>query len=120
VDETFTMSAREAVNVVRARADVRMPGFPEGMSNDDFAAKYRNERMVELAFEGHRFWDVRRWKMGELFRTVTLMRINKVSEGNDTYTRVNRNRLWDDKMYLFPIPDSERRKNPNLTQNTGW
>lgn len=120
VDGNFTMSAREAVNVVRKRTGVNMPEFPAGLSNSDFIAKYRNERMVELAFEGHRFWDVRRWKQGDLLRSVTFMQINKVAEDNYTYTRVARNRLWDDKMYFFPIPDAERRKNPNLTQNEGW
>ena len=43
----------------------------------------------------------------------------KLPKNNDTYTykRVISNRYWDDKMYLFPIPDSEIRKNPNLIQN---
>jgi hypothetical protein len=49
---------------------------------------------------------------------------NEISilDNNDTYTykRVISNRYWDDKMYLFPIPDSEIRKNPNLIQNPGW
>jgi hypothetical protein len=48
------------------------------------------------------------------------MRIGKVSDTEFTYTRVVKERSWSEKMYLFPIPDSERRKNPNLTQNTGW
>lgn len=46
----------------------------------------------------------------------------QITKNNDTYTykRVISNRYWDDKMYLFPIPDSEIRKNPNLIQNPGW
>ncbi len=116
----FTMSAREAVNVVRQRSDVNMPDFPASLSNDEFKAKYENERMVELAFEGHRFWDVRRWKEGEKFASITCMKITKNDDDTFTYTRYTKERSWDDKMYLFPIPDSERRKNTNLTQNTGW
>ena len=58
------MSAREAVNVIRNREDVKMPELAEGLSNDEFWKKYENERMVELAFEDHRFYDVRRWKEG--------------------------------------------------------
>ena len=50
------MSAREAVNKIRKRTGVDMPEFPEGMSSDNFWKRYKNERMVELAFEGHRFW----------------------------------------------------------------
>lgn len=120
-DATLTMSACEAVNKVRSRTGVAMPGFPIGMSNQDFEKKYMNERMVELAFEGHRFWDVRRWKKGEVLKSINRMQITRdASTGVLTFTRVPKNRTWEDKMYLFPIPDSERRKNPNLTQNTGW
>ena len=119
VGTEFTMSAREAVNVVRNRSDVQMPEVPEGLTNNQFVEKYRRERMVELAFEQHRFWDVRRWKAGDTQRSIVQMQITK---NNDTYTykRVISNRYWDDKMYLFPIPDSEIRKNPNLIQNPGW
>ncbi|MDL2291583.1 RagB/SusD family nutrient uptake outer membrane protein [Bacteroides sp. OttesenSCG-928-F21] len=116
----FTMSAREAVNVVRKRSDVNMPEFPESMSASDFWTKYKRERMVELAFEQHRFWDVRRWKEGDLFKNITRMQIIKNSDDSFTYKRVTKSRVWDDKMYLFPIPQDERLKNPNLTQNPGW
>ncbi len=118
-DGTFTMSAVDAVNVVRSRSDVNMPGFPTGLSNDEFTEKYRRERMVELAFEGHRFWDVRRWKDGASQRSIIEMQVTKNGD-RYTYNRVPKSRYWDDKMYLFPIPDSEIRKNPNLTQNPGW
>lgn len=118
-DATFTMSAVDAVNVVRSRSDVNMPGFPTGLSNDEFTEKYRRERMVELAFEGHRFWDVRRWKDGASQKSIIEMQITKNGD-RYTYNRVPKSRYWDDKMYLFPIPDSEIRKNPNLTQNPGW
>ena len=115
----FEMSAREAVNVVRNREDVKMPDFSENMSSTDFWTKYQRERMVELAFEGHRFWDIRRWKEGDKLKSIVRMEITK--NGSElTYKRVVRNRTWDDKMYLFPIPDSEQKKNPNLTQNPGW
>ena len=115
----FSMSAREAVNVVRNRSDVRMPDFPVEMSADEFVTKYRRERMVELAFEGHRFWDIRRWKDGDSQKNLVEMQITKNGDAY-TYTRVMKSRYWNDKMYLFPIPDSEIRKNPNLSQNPGW
>jgi hypothetical protein len=118
-NEQFTMSAKDAVNVIRNREDVKMPAFPAGLSNADFWKKYERERMVELAFEGHRFWDVRRWKEGDKFKSIVRMEISK-DNSNYTYNRVIKNRIWDDKMYLFPIPDVEIRKNPNLTQNPGW
>lgn len=118
-DETFTMSAVDAVNKIRLRADVQMPVFPQDMPNDDFVEKYRRERMVELAFEGHRFWDIRRWKDGESQKTMVEMQITKNGDSY-SYNRVTKSRYWDNKMYLFPVPDSEIRKNPNLSQNPGW
>lgn len=118
-DEEFTMSAREAVNVVRNRSDVKMPGFPTGLSDSDFWTRYKRERMVELAFEGHRFWDIRRWKEGGI-TSVDRLEITKNANNSFTYKRVEKQLVWEDKMYFFPIPDSEIRKNTNLTQNTGW
>lgn len=116
----FSMSAREAVNIIRNRDDVKMPALAAGMSNNDFWKRYENERMVELAFEGHRFYDIRRWKKGEKLNSITEMKLTKDGDGNITYTRSVVNRTWDNKMYLFPIPQSECIKNPNLTQNPGW
>lgn len=119
-DAICKISARAAVNVIRKRTEVGMPDFPTGMSNQDFEQKYMNERMVELAFEGHRFWDIRRWKKGDLLKSIVRMKITKDAANNLTFVREIKNRSWEDKMYFFPIPDTERRKNPNLTQNTGW
>lgn len=118
-DGELTMSAREAVNKIRKRTGVDMPEFPEGMSSDNFWKRYKNERMVELAFEGHRFWDVRRWKEGG-FNSIARVVITKNTDDSFTYTRNTKSLVWDDKMYFYPIPDAERRKNPNLTQNPGW
>ena len=115
-DSEFTTSAVDAIKVVRTRAE--MPGFPTNMSNDAFWKKYQNERMVELAFEGHRFWDVRRWKEGDKhFNNIVEMKITKNDDGTYAYERKTKMRMWDDKMYFFPIPQSERSKNPNLEQN---
>lgn len=118
-DSEFTTSAVDAIKVVRTRAG--MPGFPQGMTNDAFWKKYQNERMVELAFEGHRFWDVRRWKEGDKhFKNIVEMKITKNGDDIYTYERKVKERSWDDKMYFFPIPQSEKSKNPNLEQNPGW
>ena len=116
----FGMTAREAVNVIRNRTDVKMPALPTGMSSDAFWTKYQNERMVELAFEGHRFYGLRRWKEGDKMKNITEMKLTKNEDGSIKYERKTINRTWEDKMYLFPIPQSERMKNPNLMQNTGW
>ena len=118
------MSARDAVNAIRARAD--MPGSPSGLSKADFEKRYRNERQVELAFEEHRFFDVRRWKiLNETDKFVTAMRITK-NGNNYTYQRfkLQDRGTHDDKYLLQPISLSEATKMENYTgiswQNPGW
>lgn len=119
-----SMTAREAVNAVRARAG--MPDFPAGMDAEAFENKYRNERRVELAFEEHRFFDVRRWNtLEQTDKFVTGMRITE-SGGDLTYTRfkfTNRD-AWSDKWLMYPINQDEVIKIIGLSgqnwQNPGW
>ena len=114
-DPTYGMTANEAVNVLRSRADIQMPPFTE--DGEAWVKRYERERMVELAFENHRFWDVRRWKKGsQYFKSVQVANISSSLQ----LTRTTVNRQWDDKYYFYPIPQSELKKNPNLTQNQGW
>lgn len=114
-DATYGLTANEAVNKLRERADIQMPKFTE--DGAAWVARYERERLVELAFENHRFWDVRRWKKGpEYFRTIQVANINSSLQ----LTRSTVNRQWDDKYYFYPIPQTELKKNPNLTQNQGW
>jgi hypothetical protein len=119
------LSALDAVNAVRARAE--MPPLPAGMSSADFEKRYRNERRVELAFEEHRFFDVRRWKiLSETDKGVTGMRITKSENGTLTYERVPMatRQTYADKYLLLPIPQSEVAKMFQYTgqnwQNPGW
>ena len=114
-DATYGLTANEAVNVLRARPSVNMPAFNE--DGEAWVERYERERLVELAFENHRFWDVRRWKKGpQYFRTIQVANIS----ANLQLTRSTVTRQWDDKYYFYPIPQSELKKNPNLTQNAGW
>ncbi|MEI7504808.1 MAG: RagB/SusD family nutrient uptake outer membrane protein, partial [Paludibacter sp.] len=121
-DATFTLSAVEAINLVRSRTGVALIAIPASINTVDFRAKVRNERMVELAFEDHRFWDIRRWMIGP--ETVAIKRTKIVKDpvsGLFTYsTFTTNNRNWDDKMYYYPIPLAEIYKNGNLIQNPGW
>ena len=114
-DATYGMTANEAINKLRTRSDIKMPEFTE--DGDAWVARYERERAVELAFENHRFWDVRRWKKGaQYFRSVEVANIG----ANLQLTRSTVSRQWDDKYYFYPIPQTELKKNPNLTQNAGW
>lgn len=120
----LTMSARDAVNAVRARAG--MPGLPAGLSKSDFETRYRNERRVEFAFESQRFFDVRRWKiLSQTDNLVTGMQVSPTSTGF-TYQRFNFNsrNCISDKWLLYPIDQSEVDKVQGLSgnnwQNPGW
>ena len=114
-DDTYGMTANEAVNVLRKRADIQMPEFKE--DGAEWVTRYERERLVELAFENHRFWDVRRWKKGaQYFKTIQVATISPSLQ----LTRSTVTRQWDDKFNFYPIPQSERIQNPKLTQNPGW
>lgn len=135
VSGSTPMSAREAVNVIRAR--VGMPAFPEGMTQSEFELKYRNERRVELAFEEHRFFDVRRWKLLSLTdRFVTGMKAEVTGWSAPDQGaavplgfRYTRFKLGDrscaeDKYLMYPVNQAEADKMERLTgtswQNPGW
>ena len=87
---------------------------------DEFREKVHKERRIELAFEDHRFWDIRRWQQGELVKDIYGVKILN-NNGTLSYEKVKvQERVWDNKMYLYPIPQNEIFVNPNLTQNPGW
>ncbi len=114
-DDTYGMTANEAINVLRNRPDIQMPEFTE--DGDAWVKRYERERLVELAFENHRFWDVRRWKKGaQYFKNIQVATISPSLQ----LTRSTLTRTWDEKMNFYPIPQSELIKNSNLTQNEGW
>ena len=112
------LSAREALNQVRTSANMKAVDA----SGDAFREKVRNERRIELAFEGHRFFDVRRWKIAgdDAVRNIYGVEITK--NGNSySYRKVLlETRYWNNKMYLYPFPQNEVYMNPNLTQNADW
>lgn len=113
----FNMSANDAINILRDRKDVQMPHWT---NSDNWWERYKRERLIELAFEDQRFWDVRRWKCGTELSVVNVAYITKDATGNIMLQRVQQNRGWEDKYYFFPIPFSEINKNPKLGQNPGW
>ncbi len=84
-------------------------------------SKYENERFVELAFEGHRFFDLRRWKEApEYLKTIRGMKITRQDDGTMKYEEQTIDtRTWNDKWYLFPLPQKDVL-NCNYKQNDGW
>ena len=115
----LSLTALSAVNTVRRRAG--MPNFPVGLGKDAFRTKLRNERRVELAFEDHRFWDIRRWKIGGQTKDIFAMNITRNANLSFNYeVKLLEVRPFEERMYLYPIPQSEIFKNKNLVQNNGW
>jgi hypothetical protein len=113
-----------AVNAIRSRASVNMPPLPAGLSKDQMREAIRAERRIELAFEEHRFYDVRRWKIAETTENVPAYGINIRKSGNTlTYARkvALEGKHFEAKHYWLPIPRAEiLAGNGQLQQNAGY
>lgn len=112
-----------AVNKIRNR--VNMPDLPSGLSQAEMRQRIRNERRVEFAFEEHRFWDVRRWKiLDQTDRVVSGMEPIVKDGGKFDYERfvVRTTNVWQNKYLLFPIPIQDASIVPDFgnNQNPGW
>lgn len=101
-------SVYDAINEVRARPGVNMPPIPLGLTKDQMRQRIWNERRVELALEGLRYGDIKRWKLAETY-IPTLTDIGGVQRKFDPT-----------KNYVFPFPQSEIDVNPNLDQNPNY
>lgn len=77
------------------------------------------ERTIELAFEEHRWWDVRRWNVAGEALGRDIYGVNVASDGTIT-RKVAQNREWQDRFYLYPIPEEEVWKIGQDFQNEGW
>lgn len=113
-----TARVYELVNTIRTRANC-IP-LPTGLTQETMRERIRHERRIELVFENHRFWDVRRWMIAEKVDNKVVHRVEVDEDGSITYP-VFQNRIFNpEKHYLFPIPQSEIDKNKALEQNPGW
>lgn len=111
-------SVKAALDQLRDRVD--MPSVTLG-TQAEMIDLVRNERVVELAFEGHRLADIRRWKIAEDVMPGNVSGVD-VREGSNVVTLRG---LWqrtfaDPRDYLWPIPATERDLNPALEQNPGY
>lgn len=129
-----------SVNKLRDRVGMvhlRLDNIPEGSSIE---AEIQRERRVELFAEGHRYFDIRRWRQGDLLAQPLLgvckdwidpARVSKDSDFLDKFTWKNVDgkeyllledgRRFEEKHYLFPVPFTQTQLNPNLNPNNeGW
>lgn len=120
----LNMTAAAALNVVRSRA--KLNAISTSLTAEQFAERLENERFVELAFEGHRFYDLRRWKKAGEAKYRTIKSVEIIKNADDTFTETvktddSTRSYWDDKMLLFPIAQSEILKSGGqLSQNPRW
>ena len=121
-----TAEANDAVRAVRERV-----GLPyKDKSGADLMAAIRQERKVELAFEGLWYWDLRRWEVAHKKYPEGLtgyqqhgLKIEKKDDGTFTYTYVSvddQDRNFSEKMYRFPMPASELDSNGLVDQYSEW
>ena len=128
-------SALYYLNQIRKRAGVPQYGVETpGMDYDplpipanqaEMREAIRHERRIELAFEGHRFFDVRRWLIAPASENKNITGMDIMVGANlqdDAYYKrtVIEKRIFEDKHYLCPIPQVDINKNENLVQNPQW
>ena len=119
-------SAYDVIKAIRERAGLgefgEDPYLEEcAQSKDKMRELIRNERRLELCFENHRFWDLRRWKanLNEAAKGINIT--TDATTGEYIYKTFDaEERKYSDYMYYGPIPYSEILKYSNLKQNEGW
>jgi hypothetical protein len=117
-------SVLDAINAIRKRSDVDMPEV-KTTNQAELRQIIRRERIVELALEGHRLYDIRRWRIGEdvIPGTVKGMTYSP-SPGSQSLVTVELagyvKEFKPDRHYLWPIPFREIDLNNNLKQNNGF
>ena len=117
----------DAIIALRKRAGIEagndnLYGLRDDMSQADMRKVIQNERRIELAFEEHRYWDIRRWRLAEMIyaQPVKGMFITTSLTGTTYIPQDVLTVDWDNKRYLYPIPYSEVIKNKNMVQNPNW
>ncbi|MDB5135065.1 MAG: hypothetical protein JWP37_1668 [Mucilaginibacter sp.] len=126
-NETLTAPSPDVYTAIidlRSRAGISagadgMYGLKTGMSQAEMRLVIQNERRIELAFEGHRFWDVRRWMIADVAENQEMTGMEVDRNGTAvSYKRFNvRKHNFRKAMYLWPIPQGEVAKSSQLVQN---
>ncbi|HYQ57792.1 MAG TPA: RagB/SusD family nutrient uptake outer membrane protein [Draconibacterium sp.] len=111
----------DALNQIRHRAGItgNVEDRTDLISSKENMRKFiRKERTVELAFEEHRFWDVRRWNVATEALSRDIYGVDVASDGTIS-RKVAQKRVFETKMYLYPIPETEEWIT-GIQNNAGW
>ena len=112
------ISARDVIAAIRNRAGITQPDnyLASITTKEDMRELIRNERRIELSFEGHRFWDLRRWGVN-LNETARGLFFNGTNYQEIPSVEI---RNYQSFAIYMPIPNSEILKFSELEQNNGW
>ncbi len=117
----------ECITMLRKRAgieagDDNLYGLKADMTREEMRTVIRNERRIELAFEEHRYWDIRRWRLAEEVFSQPLRGCLVISSmGNVSISEIDVLDVdFEPHRYYYPIPYSEVIKNSNMEQNPKW
>lgn len=96
----------------------------QGGENGMLTKIVRQERLVELYMENHNFWDIRRWKLGDIYFNVPVRGLNINAENIRDFASIvsvpDQRKFDAPRQYLLPIPVAEVSRNPNLVQNPNY
>jgi hypothetical protein len=108
------------INVIRNRSG--MPNIPAGLTKEAMRQKIQDEWGIEFAFEEYRYFDLKRWKLGNVFKgPIYDLKVKKFNNNTYTYTKYKyEDRPFYDWYYLHPFPPSEVNLQYGLLQNPGW
>ena len=96
---------------------------PVSASGQELFDLYRNERKVELAYEGHLFWDMRRWRLAHIEYNDYRVHGFKIIGASNTYEWIDcdgTDRKFKEKLYVLPVPTEEIKNNPLVEQYDEW
>lgn len=123
----YKQEALDALNEVRLRVNLPVRSSADAPSKEAFMEMLRKERAVELAAEGFRYWDLRRWKLAESVINDKNAHGVKITKNNDntlSYQEVTvdggSKRVFLEKYYYFSLPTSETSNNNLIENNPYW
>lgn len=115
------------LNEIRNRSG--LPDYEGDLDQNTMRKVIHTERQIELMFEGHRYWDVRRWKVadqpeyhqGGQFYGMDIDKGEEISSTEFHQRTVAFTRAaWENRNYWYPVPQSEIDRNKQLVQNPGY